>query len=351
MLAAMTTTAAARPPELGVQFEQLLFERSPLGAPLTVMAIFTALFGSFLVLAAIERIDTVTRTANGVTFSNAAWPALVLSLLVCAALGMQRYARLSETRDAASYARILSGGMASATQVTNFVPPDAKLELATLIGILLGLGVSAIIWFAETQEGHGMPPLALIWFSATTTFLVLLFVRGIEQTRAGGRSYAATLNAELKIDLLRTDALSVLGRSAARTALIWLVVSAVACLFFVGGDLNWLTVALIVACAGIGLGVFVNIMARIHRLIANAKRAELERVRGQIDRARHAMHDDAGAAARVQGLLAYEARIQAAPEWPFDQSTATRVAFYLFIPIVPWFGQAAAQFAVEHFAR
>ena len=60
------------------------------------------------------------------------------------------------------------------------------------------------------------------------------------------------LNAELKIDLLRIDQLAVLGRSAARTALIWFVISAIACLFFIGGDLDWLTIALIVCVCGDG---------------------------------------------------------------------------------------------------
>ena len=51
---------------------------------------------------------------------------------------------------------------------------------------------------------------------------------------------------------------------------------------------------------------------------------------------------------RLQGLLAYEARIQAVHEWPFDQTTLVRVLASAFILTVPWFGQAIVQYFVEH---
>src|SRR5262249_40582270 len=151
-----------------------------------------------------------------------------------------------------------------------------------------------------------------------------------------------TLAEDLKIDLLRIDTLAVLGRSAARLALIWFVVSAVACLFFVGGDLNWLTILLIVGCVVMGVAVFVSIMSGIHRKIVETKTAELEHVRCQIETARAAIHEDSHAATRLHGLLAYEKRVEDAQEWPFDQSTLVRVGAYVLIPTIPWFGQAAA---------
>jgi hypothetical protein len=74
-------------------------------------------------------------------------------------------------------------------------------------------------------------------------------------------------------------------------------------------------------------------------------------VRDEIHRARQAAADTADAAARLQSLLAYEARIAAAPEWPFDQTTILRVGVSALILTVPWFGQAIAQFAVDHLAH
>jgi hypothetical protein len=335
----------------GLPFEQDLYVRSPLGLIVTTLLVFALMFGSFLIVASIEQVPVIRLLSVGFVFSSAAWPAFVLSLLCCTALAMQRYARVAEARDAAAYAKILTGGMASALDITSVTAREARFLRATLIGLGIGLIISLIIRISEIREGHAIPPLTMVWFAAVTIFLTVLFARGVEQTRAGSRAYAEVLNRELKIDLLRTDTLAVLGRSAARSAMIWFVISAVACLFFVGGDLNWLTILLIAACAAMGVGLFVGIMSRIHRQIMTAKQAELEHVRCQIDAMRATMHADDHAAQRLHGMLAYEKRISDAPEWPFDQTTAVRVGASALILTVPWFGQAIAQYAVEHLSR
>jgi len=332
----------------GLPLEQRIYALSPLGMLATTLVVFALLFGSFLLVADLEHVAILRHRPGGIVMSEAAWPALVLSLLCCTALAMQRYVRLAEAKDAPAYGRILRGGMPSAVEVTNLSAPDTRLGRATLIGLAIGLVLSVLIRMAENGEGHIIPPMTMIWFGAATSLLTVLFARGVEQTRAGTRAYARTLNAELRIDLLRTDTLAVLGRSAARSSLIWFVISAVAFLFFVGGDLNWLTILLIGACAGMGIGMFVTIMSRIHRQIVIAKAAELEHVRCQIDAMRAAMTTDDHAATRLHGLLAYEKRISDAPEWPFDQTTLVRVAASALIVTVPWFVQAIVQYFIEH---
>ncbi|MEJ0027878.1 MAG: hypothetical protein WDN01_17775 [Rhizomicrobium sp.] len=345
---AVLSKAPAAP---ALPFEQLLFVRSPFGTFGTACAVFVLLFGSFLLLAAAEGDAAIRGGAGQIVFSGPAWPAFVLSLLSATALAAQRIARLSEARDAADYARILTGGLASARDVTSVAPREARFGRATAIGIAIGLGVSALIRFSEFDEGRFIANPTTAWFAVVTTFMIVMFTRGVEQTRAGNRGYARTLDAELRIDLLRIDQLSVLGRSAARTALIWFVISAVGCLFFVGGDLNWLTILLTAACAAMGLGMFVNVVSRIHRQIVAAKQAELERIRCRIDALRETLHEDAFASAKLHGLLAYEKRISDAPEWPFDQTTAVRVVASALILTVPWFGQAVAASLVEHFGH
>jgi hypothetical protein len=341
--------APVTPPTL--QIEQLVFARSPFGLVATALIIFVLMFGSLLAVAGIEHVATFHRVGGIIVFTDAGWPALVLSLLCAGSLAMQRYARLAEAKETASYAKILTGGMASALGITGARPASARLVRATLIGLVLGLALSAFIRISETSEGHVIPPLTMIWFALATTLLLILFARGVEQTRAGSRAYVHLLNAELKIDLLRIDQLAVLGRSAARSALVWFVVSAIACLFFAGGDLDWLTVALIVGCAVMGGGIFISTMSRIHKKIRAAKAAELEHIRCQVETMRAQMEDDQQASARLHGLLAYEKRISEAPEWPFDQTTLVRVVASAFILTVPWFGQAVAAFAVERLAQ
>ncbi len=51
------------------------------------------------------------------------------------------------------------------------------------------------------------------------------------------------------------------------------------------------------------------------------------------------------------GLLAYEARIAAVPEWPFDQHIAVRVGASALLLAVPWFGQAVAAVVVERLGK
>src|SRR6202789_489939 len=348
MSESMALTAAT---PAALPFEQQLYRRSPFGIVVTTLIVFVVLFGAFLTVATLEHVTILDRFGRGFFFSNAAWPAVVLSLLCCAALGMQRYARVAEANDAPDYAKILTGGMASAREVTAAPRRDWNLLRPTFVGLGIGLVISAIIRISETQEGHAIPPLTMAWYAAVTTFMVTLFVRGVAQTRAGNRGYARTLDTELKIDLLRIDTLAVLGRSAARSALIWFVVSAVACLFFIGGDLNWLTILLIVSCVAMGIILFVSVMVRIHRQIRAAKDRELEHARCQIDALRGTMHEESVASARLVGVLAYEKRISEAPEWPFDQTTVVRVCASAFIVTVPWFGQAIAGYFVEHLTQ
>jgi hypothetical protein len=349
----MSEAIAADPVPCEVtRFEQQLYERSPAGAVATTTIIFVLLFGSFLAIAAIEHVPAfVTGGGHTFGFTNASWPALVLSLLCCTALGMQRYTRLAEIRDVPNYARILSGGMESARRLAGLWPPNARLTPATLIGLAVGVVISVVIRTSEIAENHVIPPATMLWYASATTFLTVLFARGVEMTRAGGRAFAYLTQSELKIDLLRIDALAVLGRAAARFSLIWFVISAVAFLFFAGGDLNWLTIALIVACVAMGLAIFLGIMSRVHHKIIAVKAQELEKIRSRIDSIRHSLHAEQNSAAHMHGLLAYEKRIQDAPEWPFDQPTLVRLAAYVLIPIIPWFGQAAAGYAIEHLAH
>jgi heme exporter protein D len=350
----MDESSAALPSDTAlpdIPFEQQLFERSPFGILTTVGILFLLLFGSFVGVGVLQGVPMFDSEAYQLGFSPVAWSALALSLLCCTALAMQRYARKWEAVDFASYANILTGGLTSAAIVTGIAVRGARLGRATLIGVVIGLIISLVVRYTEIREGHMLHWGAMIWFAIGSTLLSVLFARGVEQSRAGSQSYGEILKAELKIDLLRIDTLAVLGRSAARVALIWFVVSAVACLFFVSGDLNWLTIGLIVSCAAMGIGMFAGNMLRIHRQIVSAKNVELERIRRQIDPLREKMHDDLSAATRLPGLLAYEKRIADAHEWPFDQSTLVRLGASAFILVVPWIGRAAAEYLVDHFGR
>jgi hypothetical protein len=107
----------------------------------------------------------------------------------------------------------------------------------------------------------------------------------------------------------------------------------------------------VVGCAAIGAWVFVSTLGSIHHEIRKAKAAELEVLRTEIAGLKTSLHADPAAPAKLQSLLAYEARIEKAPEWPFDQTILVRVGASALILTVPWFGQAFAGLVVAHLGQ
>jgi hypothetical protein len=329
-------------------FEQRIFVLSPFSAFVTTLILFTVLFGTFLIAAEAEHLHLFSDTPHGLVIDPGLRMAFTLSLMLCAVLFVQRYTRMKERTDRAAFEAVLKPGALERRNLVQLTPSEARLPLFTAIGIVLGVALS---WpfFGAALLALPHPPYATIaWFVAANTLLITSFTRGVELSRTGSRAAAEAIDHDLIVDLLRIDTLAVWGRSAARFALIWFTVSAISCLFFVNAGLNAFTLSMLATFLALGIFVFVRPMERVHRKIRAAKAAELERIRGQIDGLRDAAATDASAATRLQGLLAYETRITAAPEWPFDQTTLVRVGASALILTVPWFGQAIAAYVVEH---
>ncbi len=89
----------------------------------------------------------------------------------------------------------------------------------------------------------------------------------------------------------------------------------------------------------------------VHRAVAAAKAAELERIGHLLERARgadrSARSDDSELIARIAPLLAYRREITQVHEWPFDTGLVTRLAFYLIIPPLTWIGAALIENIVD----
>jgi hypothetical protein len=343
-----TTLPLAAPlmPERRI-FEQALYAASPFGTLATTLLVFGLLVASFALALVIDGYPALTRTAHGWIPNGGVWPALVLSVLVTVALGMQRYVR---NRDFADYAALLAV-MPGCVERDARMYDDAglrRLRIGTAIGALIGALPTLI---AAPHDAIAREPAMFGWFLLVNAFTAALFARGIVQSARAAENWARSIDQSLIIDLLRIDTLNVIGRHGARTALIWFSVAAAILLFFVGNNMNALTLAVLLLAAAMGVWIFVRPMDRVHRRIRAAKGAELEAVRREIGAARLQVPYDATAAAALQGLLAYEARIEQVREWPFDQPTAIRMAAYVLIPAIPWFGQAVAGYFVAHFVH
>ena len=107
-----------------------------------------------------------------------------------------------------------------------------------------------------------------------------------------------------------------------------------------------------------GVGVVLSALAiaiptlGVHRRLRETKAAELADVRRAIERDRTAAlgpdHPDRAAATdRLPGLLAYEARIEAVPEWLLDSHSLQRLGLYLLIPVASWVGGAMIERLVD----
>ncbi len=334
--------ASARSARLSY-FEQRLFELSPFGVWVTAGLIYAALIGTYALTALVDARPWLAPSAGGVMLDDRARIALVLAFIACAVLALQRYSRLKDDEDAPAMARVL-GPCAD-------WPPQGfsarRLQAMTAAGVVISLTASLLLLPRDHARSD---PASTAWFAGASVLLGVLFFRGVELTRLGS-SHAAKAVRSLEVDLLRVDQLYPWGRAAVRTSLIWFTVSAASILLFASNGLTLYMAIILVACAAIGVWVFVGTLSMVHRRIRSVKAAALEDIRTEIADLKARLHADAGAPAKLQALLAYEGRIAAAPEWPFDQTILVRLCASALILTVPWFGQALAGLVVEHVGK
>lgn len=343
-----STAALVLPSDERAYLEQRIFISSPFGTWTTALLIYALGAATYAATAAASGVAILP--LDNFLLDPRTRIAAVLLLILCVSLAMQRMTRVAEKGDFNAFARVLKGGAEQAKILIALSPRGARLMPATLIGIVAGIVLGFVFFAGNPETAPATHPVLFAWFSVAMIVLALLFTRGVSLTRRSAEMTRDVVQNHLVVDLLRTDALYVWGRAAARTALIWFSVSATACLLFVSGEITLFTVFILVACAAMGIWVFVAMMNQIHHKIHAAKAVELERLRGEISELRDSLYRDAHAGAKLQGLLAYEARIAEAPEWPFDQTTLVRVGASTLILAVPWFGQAIAQYFVDHIA-
>jgi hypothetical protein len=327
-------------------FEQEIFQRSPVGTVATAASLFVFVAGSYVAIALLSGAPLFDSHSRELHIASYAWPALVLSLLMATVLGMQRYTRIREQGDEPAF-RAIAPGASSAASILRPASRNRML-LANILGVPAGI---ALAWLTIPANFPLHYPALFAWNVVVNIFLSALFVRGVIMTAQGGRAFTHMIEHDLQIDLLHVDKLAVIGRHSARNALIWFTVAAIACLFFVGGGIDTMVVVILAACAGMGLWIFLRPMEHVHRRIRAEKAIQLNRLRDEIGRIREDAARDPSAATRLQGLLAYEARIQSVHEWPFDQTTLVRVVAYVLIPAIPWFGEAFVSDLIQRLAH
>jgi hypothetical protein len=335
--------SSSAPPDAWAYAEQRLYDVSPLGLWQTTAVLFALLIGAYALAARADHLAWIVRGPAGADIDHRAWIAISLALIVCSVLSLQRYSRLMEAKEAPAFARAIKADVAWGPTFSK-----TRLRLFTSAGIAVG-AFATLAFLARGDQPRGA--VTSVWFTLMSVLLSALFFRGLALTNAAARHTHMVVRTGLRIDLLRIEQLYPFGRAAGRTALIWFTVSAATLLLFVRSGLDVYTIGLGLACAAMGVWVFVGTLGVVHHEIRRAKAAELEALRTEIAAAKQALSDDPAAPAKLQSLLAYEARVDAAPEWPFDQSILVRVGASALILTVPWFGQAFAGLVVDHLGK
>jgi len=261
-----------------------------------------------------------------------------------------RYERTAAARDLASLREVVSAGPDAwaGFRAELLEPGGRRLAAAGAAGAAIGLGVHGLgALYGGAHPGAWSGHFVWMGALAMTLFGLLVPMAFLSIRRA--RVFSA-LGARARIDLLDPAPLAPFSRVALRGAVYWIVGSSIAALLVIDAD-AW-GIVLLVNTMTIGVGVAALLLpARgVHRRIRQVKRAELAHVRASLARARDRL-DRPGPAdpdvARMPAWLAWEARIAAVNEWPFDAPTVLRFALFLLIPLGSWLGGAVVERLVD----
>ena len=226
-------------------------------------------------------------------------------------------------------------------------PGRAALVRAAVLGALVGVGVDVIgaraadaasFWYGHRIWVHLLNPLV---FAALGVLVALSSARAAVYQEVGRRA---------RVGLGAIGPLAPFARVGLRTALLWFLGTSLASLLLVDTDSPMLVLAILLATTAFGGAALVAPSRGVHERLRAAKHEELAWLGAEIARGSEALRrGDAPGAQQLPALLAWEARVAAAPEWPFDTATWLRFALLLLVPLGSWLGGALVEHAVDAF--
>ena len=230
-------------------------------------------------------------------------------------------------------------------EVLSFTP--RFFRIAGAASIALGLVIVWITW-EGTLGSSGLEPRGptFAWILAREVFVDFHLGRALVLAIAVALRLSRLGRERARVRLLDLRPLAPFSQHGVRLALFWLVIWAINIPFLLAtplSDAMFLTAAVMtgVALALSAVGLLLPTLG-VHRRIQEAKAAELEVVWRQVEEAR-----GLGENGQLPGLLAYESRIEATREWPFDAAALRRVGLYLLIPVASWVGGALIERLVD----
>ncbi len=231
-------------------------------------------------------------------------------------------------------------------------PPRAALAWGVAGGAAFGLGVDGVAtWVGSGSDGgtSWIGHVVWVWILNPALFSVLGLLVYLS---VDGRRIFEELGHRARVRLDDLATLAPFARAGLRLAALWLLGSSLASLLFVESDVPAVVAGVLVLTVGFGIASLLGPSWGVHARLRAEKRAELAWVRAEIARAAEALrnpeHGDTARAAQLPSLVAWEARVSAAPEWPIDTRTQLRFALFLLVPLGSWLGGALAERVLDH---
>lgn len=332
-------------------WETRLVLASPVNLFWTGAILAFLVYASFLLCAAWNHVPVVIERDGDPALSSDAWTALCMALLWWSIVSIGQYTRKANLADAWKLSHL---GLSISTERLAELergPTRAANRRALFFGLIGALG--GMVFYTQVYQPNGhrvhlaTATVTSAWFFLMTAGLFGEIFRSLSYLRTDTSVFVRDIDHRINIDLLDISKLDGFGRIALRGALPWLVTGTIVLLLLLGQqstELFWPLIAGLVSSATV---VFAWPMWRVHRLIDHAKTRELIRLRREIVSAR-AIFEKTGpesdrAAPRLAALLALEARVEHAREWPLDMPTIFRFGLYLALPLGSWLGGALVE--------
>jgi hypothetical protein len=272
--------------------------------------------------------------------------AVIVSLAIGYLVGANRALRKATRRNIGALRPLLRPPREGEALVEDELPlkPNGA-RMGGIIGIAVVLALPFAIDWGELPfftRGYWLPERVWIW--AVLVPLGWMCGRLVHASLHGADLFSRLARSRLSVDLFDTRSLAPFVRQGMQTVLAWLGFIAVIALNLLNQRMGIVIAFNVLAALVVSVTTLVLPLRGIHEQLAHAKAHELDWVREMIREERQRLREggEAGsaAAARIPGILAYEARVQGVREWPFDVPTLLRLTFYLALPLGSWIGGA-----------
>ena len=272
--------------------------------------------------------------------------AVILSLAIGYLVGASRALRKATRRNIGALRPLLRPPREGEALAEDELPlkPD-RARMGGIIGIAMALAIPFAVDWGELYfftRVYWKPE--TVWTWAALVPIGWMCGRLVHASLHGADLFSRLARSRLRVDLFDTRSLAPFVRQGMQTVLVWLGFIAVIALTLVNQRMGVVIAFNVLVALVVSVTTLVLPLWGIHEQLVDAKANELDWVRETIREERQRLREGgevgSAAAARMPGILAYEARVEGVREWPFDVPTLLRLMLYLALPLVSWIGGA-----------